>query len=160
MLGLTISNLIFDSDPNPFIREHISQVLIEQFNKSHVTESSYGLTGFNFYFDHAVVMFSTKKGEIYSFQKFNYEAMLPNSFLQSLSSLSYCLPSHWKTWLNDSHLELLRKEIAQSLNFNRLKLSYNLNENKFYWNWKSHNITLLMNSSFVFKNIKSGQILD
>ncbi|NEU28828.1 hypothetical protein G3M74_22705 [Paenibacillus polymyxa] len=154
MTLLTVSEQLFKVEPDLFIKEHISQLLIEQFNKSHKTETPQGLVAFCFYFDHAFVIVSTSKGEIYSYQRVLYNDMLPDSFLQSLYLSYYKVPFHWQKWLTDSRLELIRKEIAQGLNFNRLILNENSNTDLFNWKWKSHNITLQMNHSFVFNDIK------
>ncbi|MNL12898.1 hypothetical protein D3C87_1337790 [compost metagenome] len=154
MPGLTVSESIFAARPDSFIKEHISQILIQQFNKSHKIESINGFTAFCFYTDHAFIITSNKEREIYSYQHIYYDTMLPDSFIKSLNSHSCQLPSHWQIWLTDSLLELIRKEIVQSLNFNRLKASYILYENLFSWNWKSHDISFQMNSSYIFNDIK------
>ncbi|UNK19365.1 hypothetical protein MNQ98_04850 [Paenibacillus sp. N3/727] len=154
MPELTVSEQIFNSKPDSFIKEHISHLLVQQFNKSYKTEISNGLVAFCFYFDHALMIASSKKGEIYSYQRMDYNSMLPDSFLQSLYLHSYLLPSHWNKWLENSRSDLIRKEFSQSLNFNRLKVSYSFYENIFFWNWKTYNITFLMNSSFVYEDIR------
>lgn len=154
MPELTVSEQILNARPDSFIKEQIRQLLVQQFNQSYKSETLNGQVGFCFYFNYVLIISSNKNDEIYSYQQLGYELMLPDSFLKSMNLHSHLVPSYWHTWIKESHLDLIRKELSQSLNFNRLKVKYNFNENQFYWDWGSNKkITLRMNNSFVFDGI-------
>ncbi len=151
MLELSVNEKIFNERPDNFIKEHITHLLIQQYTNSYKTETSNAVVAFNFYSDHALIITSSKEGEIYLYQQMEYESMLPDSFSNSLGYHIDLLPVHWKNWLKESRFDLVRKEFSQALNFNRLYASYNNYDEMFYWNWKGHeNICFRMNNSYVF----------
>ncbi|MEK5467999.1 hypothetical protein MKY64_23600 [Paenibacillus sp. FSL R7-0210] len=154
MLELTVSQKIFNKRPDKFIKEHITQLLIDQYNNSYKTETSNAVIAFNFFSDHALIITSSKEGEIYLYQQMEYESMLPESLSKSLDFNRDSLPIHWKKWLEKSQFNLVRKEFSQALNFNRLSASYNEHDETFYWNWKGYkNICFRMNNTYVFEEV-------
>lgn len=136
-----------------FIENSISQILLEQFNYSQRIKVQEYWIGFCFYYEYAFILITNKEDEINFYDQINYDTMIPDSFLNSLYEHTSLLPFHYKNWLADSYVELIRKDIAQSLLFNRLNLIHDPSSSSIHWNWKSHNISLQMNSSFVFEDI-------
>ncbi|WP_342481055.1 hypothetical protein NST07_03545 [Paenibacillus sp. FSL L8-0340] len=154
MLELSVNEKIFNERPDNFIKDHITQLLIQQYINSYKTETSTTIVAFNFYSDHALIIISNKEGEIFLYRKMKYESMLSDSLSNSLDNHKDLLPVHWKKWLEESQFDLVRKEFSQALNFNRLTASYNENDEMFYWNWKGHkDIYFRMNNTYVFDAI-------
>ncbi|MEK3899200.1 hypothetical protein [Paenibacillus sp. FSL R7-0179] len=154
MPELTVSKKIFNKKPDNFMKEYITQLLIQQYTKSYKTETSTTIVAFNFYSDHALIITSDKEGEIYLYQKMKYESMLSDSLSKSLNNHKDLLPIHWRNWIEESQFDLVRKEFSQALNFNRFTANYNENDEMFYWNWKSHkDIYFRMDSNYIINEI-------
>lgn len=92
MPGLTVSEKIFNKKPDNFMKEHITQLLIQQYTNSYKTETSATIVAFNFYSDHALIITSNKEGEIYLYRKMEYESMFSDSLSTSLTIIKIFYP--------------------------------------------------------------------
>lgn len=152
-MEVKVNDIFYSITNNSFLQNSISEILIEQFNKSHKIKIPDGWIGFYFYYDYAFVLTTNSKMEISCFYQINYETMINESFLKCFIEINHSLTMHFKRWFIKSQTNLIRKDIIQSLLFNRLKVSYNPFEDVYCWSWKSYNISLQMNKKFVFDNI-------